>query len=238
MTLSAHIPHLKRRARLLARAAGIPLHAALDRIARDEGFARWSLLATKAPDHAGPDAAELYRGLVPGDLLLLGARPRQGKTLMALRLAIEAIRAGRQAVFFTLEYTETDVVGRLRAIGVDPVEWQARLGFDSSDAISAAWIIGRLADAAPGTLVVIDYLQLLDQQREKPPLGEQVEALKRFAAERGLVLVFLSQIDRAYEMSDRPFPQLADVRLPNPLDLSLFSKACFLNRGAMRLDTA
>ena len=45
---------------------------------------------------------------------------------------------------------------------------------------------------------------------------------------RGLLVAFLSQIDRAHDLTARPYPDLRDVRLPNPLDLRLFDKACFL----------
>ena len=38
MKLSAPLYHLKRKAKLLSRAENIPLHAALDRVARQEGF--------------------------------------------------------------------------------------------------------------------------------------------------------------------------------------------------------
>ena len=47
MKLSAPLYHLKRKAKLLSRAENIPLHEALDRVARQEGFSGWSLLATK-----------------------------------------------------------------------------------------------------------------------------------------------------------------------------------------------
>src|SRR4029450_8093458 len=95
-------------------------------------------------------------------------------------------------------------------------------------------IVRRLANAPRGTLVVVDYLQLLDQKRGNPELMEQVRALKSFARDRGLIFVFISQIDRAYDPSQKPCPDLDDVRLPNPLDLSLFSKTCFLNEGEVR----
>ena len=49
MNLSAPIHQLKRKARLLSRAERIPLHAALDRIAVEEGYRSWSLLAAKQP---------------------------------------------------------------------------------------------------------------------------------------------------------------------------------------------
>lgn len=62
----------------------------------------------------------------------------------------------------------------------------------------------------------------------------QIRALRSFARERGLVLVFISQIDRSYDSASKPFPDIGDIRLPNPLDLSLFDKACFLNKGEIQ----
>lgn len=232
MRLSAPIFRLKRQARLLSREEKIPLHEALDRVAAREGFTSWSLLATKAAE-ATP-AGRLYSRLAPGDLVLVGARPGNGKTLMSLELAIEAMKCGNRGVFFTLEYTQKDVVEGFRAIGVEPAQFTDRFLFDSSDAISADHIVKTLASAPRGTLVVIDYLQLLDQKRENPALMAQVRTLKDFARERGVILVFISQIDRSYDPANKPWPDLGDVRLPNPLDLSLFDKTCFLNKGEIR----
>lgn len=86
MKTTVPIYQLKRKAKLLARQTSTPLHAALDRIAIEQGYRSWSLLSAK---HAETSPAEiLYRSLEQGDMLLVGARPRQGKTLMALSLAI------------------------------------------------------------------------------------------------------------------------------------------------------
>lgn len=230
MRLSQPIYRLKRKARLLGRNENIPLHAALDRIAAAEGFNSWSLLAARAPS----PAERLYASLLPGDVVLLGARPGQGKTLMGLQLALEATRQGKRSAFFTLEYTEQDTLGRLRRLGAQWTRFPELFSFDSSEAISADHIVASLAAHAPGTVAVIDYLQLLDQKRHNPPLANQVKTLADFARERGHVLVFLSQIDRSYDPSKKPCPDLDDVRLPNPLDLSLFSTACFLNDGEVR----
>ena len=230
--LSAPIYQLKRKAKLLSREEKFPLHQALDRIAAGEGFASWSLLVAKAP--AAAPAEKLFARLSPGDLVLVGARPGHGKTLMSLQLAVEAMKSGHHGAFFTLEYTEKDIVDRFRAIGAEPARFDKLFKFDSSDAISAAYIVEALEKATRGTLVVIDYLQLLDQRRENPELTAQVRVLKSFARERGLILVFISQIDRAYDPSKKPCPDLSDVRLPNPLDLSLFNKTCFLNDGEFR----
>ncbi|MDX8500196.1 DNA helicase [Mesorhizobium sp. VK4C] len=236
MRLSVPVYHLKRQARLLSRRDRMPLHQALDRVAAGEGFANWSLLAAKAAEAA--PAANLFAQLTPGDLMLVGARPGQGKTLMSLELAVEAMKSGRRSVFFTLEYTHTDILGRFRVIGAEPALFDGLFEFDNSDAICADYIIGKLRTAPRGTLAVIDYLQLLDQRRENPELMVQVSTLRSFARDRGLILVFISQIDRSYDPSKKPFPDLGDIRLPNPLDLSLFDKTCFLNKGEIQFQAA
>lgn len=236
MKLSVPIYQLKREAKRRARDEGIPLHDALDRVAVAEGFSGWSLLAARYAESS--PAAKLHGRLKAGELVLVGARPGQGKTLLALELAAEAAKAGGQSMFFTLEYTDKDVVERLRSIGHEPEELGSRFGFDCSDKICADYIIEKMGQAPRGTLVVVDYLQLLDQRRENPPLAAQVKALKAFAEARGLVMVFISQIARSYEGSEKPYPDLADVRLPNPVDLGLFSKSWFLNNGEVSLQAA
>ena len=234
MKLSAPVYRLKREARLLSRRENIPLHKALDRIAATEGFRSWSLLAAKLPEPVD----ELFSRLHPGDLVLVGARPGHGKTLTSLKLAVKAMDLGNRAVFFTLEYVERDVLDRFGAIGVDRTRFGGLFEFDNSDAISSDYIVEKLAAAPSGTLAIIDYLQLLDQKREKPDLMTQIRTLKAFARNRGVILVFISQIDRSYEPSTQPCPDINDIRLPNPLDLSLFSKTCFLHNGEVRFQAA
>jgi replicative DNA helicase len=229
MELSQPIHRLKRRARLLSRSEGIPLHAALDRIAREQGFRTWSLMVARAPAHVTRSA--ILSELSPGDLVLLAGRPGQGKTLLSLELAAEAVKAGRSAVFFTLAYTTAEVWRCLTELGEDPRTFRTRLRIDTSDDISGAHIIRTLDTAAPGTVVIVDYLQLLDQNRQTPSLSEQVASLAAFARERGLIIVCLSQIQRSFDGAGKRVPDLGDVRLPNPLDLSVFSKACFVHDG-------
>lgn len=236
MKLSAPIYHLKRKAKRLSRDEGIPLHDALDRIATTEGFSAWSMLAAKTA--AATPANKLFPQFRPGDLVLVGARPGHGKTLMSLELAVEAMKSGGRAAFFSLEYTEKDVLDRLRAIGVEPAEFDKLFEIDCSDAISADYIVKQMATAPRGTVVVIDYLQLLDQRRENPDLTVQVRALKSFARDKGLIVVFISQIDRSYDAAIKPCPDLSDVRLPNPLDLKLFDKMCFMSQSEVQFRAA
>ncbi len=183
MKLSVPAYQLKRQAKRLSREENIPLHAALDRTAAKEGFGSWSLLASRHDEL--PAAARLLSSLQPGDLLLVGARPGQGKTLFSLELAIEAMKIGRRSAFFSLEYTQKDILGRFHALGVEPAEFDSRFEFVGSDAIDAGYMMTTLEAAPRGTLVVVDYLQLLDQNRQSPDLVDQIRELRSFARNKG-----------------------------------------------------
>ena len=238
MKTTLPIYRLKHNARRMARERNMPLHAALDQIAVSEGFNNWGHLSDRNPGHAPAlsSAGELYAQLAFGDLVISAARPGQGKTLLALALAVEAMKCGHQAFFFSLDYTELDVAGRFRALGVSPGEFEDRFRFDGSEQISVGYIMDKIRHVAEGTLVVVDYLQLLDQRRDNPDLMSQVRALRDFSAEKAITTICISQVWRSYDAALQPFPTLADIRLPNPLDLGLFTKACFLNDGKIRFE--
>lgn len=231
MKVTIPVFRLKRDARRLARDKGVPLHAALDLVVREAGFAHWSLLAA---EHARQrPAARILQQMRAGDLVLLGARSGQGKTLLGLELCGAALATGRAAAFFSLEWTQAEVAHRFVEVGVDVA--QARgLRVDTSDAICADHIIAALEDAPRGSVAVVDYLQILDQDRRLPPLGAQVAALADFARRRGVVVVLIAQIERGFVGADGP-PGWGDVRLPNPVDLDLFDRAVFLQDGAVRV---
>lgn len=231
MRLSAPIHSLKRRAKLMARDENIPLHDALDRIAREEGFVAWSLLSARLT--ISPPASSLLPDLAAGDMLLIAARPGHGKTRLGLQLLIDAVLEGRRAVFFTLEYTEQEVLDRIQSLN-DEVSARAPEIVTSND-ISADFIVRYLSGAPRGTVAVIDYLQILDQQRTKPALAEQLHILQEFARSTGAILAFISQIDRSYNPERSSVPDLADLRLPNPVPVEVFSKDCFLNAGEIKV---
>lgn len=110
MKLSALLFQLKRRAKLMARNNNDPLHEALDQIAREEGFARWSLLSSRI---AAVSLSEtILSRLDDGDLLSVAGRPWHGKTTLGLQLLIDAARDDRKAIFFTLFHLDRFVFVR------------------------------------------------------------------------------------------------------------------------------
>lgn len=228
MKLSSPIFQLKRRAKLMARNNAVPLHEALDQIAREEGFARWSLLSAQVA--AGSISNQLFSRMVEGDMLLLAGRPGQGKTALGFELLRAAYDDERQSVLFTLEMTEHQAQKRIKKHD----SLLRKTEIVTSDEICADYIIRHLSLARPGTFALIDYLQILDQQRHKPHLSQQVAALRDFAKKTGAVFAFISQINRSFDPQCKRLPDMRDIRLPNLLDLSLFTKACFLHNGEAR----
>ena len=182
-------------------------------------------------------AKALFAQLRPGELVLLGSRPGQGKTLLSLDLALQTLRRGAHAAFFTLDFTRDNVIESFKTLGAERETFSDRFLLDDSDKICADYMIAKLASAPAKTLVIVDYLQLLDQRRENPELMPQVQQLRSFAQERQVIVVCLSQINRSYDPAHHTCPGIEDVRLPNPLDLSLFDRMCFLHQGKMQIIT-
>ena len=234
MRLSSPIYKLKRQARSLARDHHIKLHEALKQIAVKEGFKDWSHLASTYSKTA--PAKEIMKQLASGDMVLIAARPGHGKTLLGLELAALAASYNRTGYVFTLDYNRPDVRGGFNKLGYSPHQVDHSVIIDTSDNICASHIIERLGKSSGKALIVIDYLQLLDQRRTNPPVCEQIRSLNSYATESGAIVVVISQIDRGFELSSKSLPNIDDIRMPNPLDLSLFEKRCFLHNGEIRME--
>jgi predicted ATP-dependent serine protease len=159
MKLSAPIFQLKRRAKLMARTNNVPLHKALDQVAHEEGFARWSLLSSQVVEATLSET--ILSRLDDGDLLLLAGRPGHGKTTLGLQLLLDSARDNRKAVFFTLVSTEQQAKKHILSLEKEPLGVADRLEIVTSDEISADYIIRHLSGSERGTVAVIDYLQIL-----------------------------------------------------------------------------
>ena len=236
MYLSAPNYGLKRKAKLLAREKTIALHRALEIIAVAEGFQSWSHLVSTSTSNT--PAQNILSQLDPGDLVLVGARPGHGKTLLALEMAAKAPQLRRKGYFFTLDFNERDVADRLSAMGIAQTAINRSVVIDTSDEISADYMIRRLKTESTPALIIVDYLQLLDQKRTNPSLDNQMKSLQKFVVDTGATCVVISQIDRSFDLSCKSMPDISDVRLPNPLDLSVFRKLFFLHDGKIRMDQA
>jgi replicative DNA helicase len=231
--LSAPIHVLKIQAQELKKEKGITNTEALDLIAKREGFNSWALLQSKKDDMFPKSYAEVLGFFNPGDIVLIGARPSKGKTMFTMGLLVQAIQK-KSAKNYCFSLSEINKNIELRMATYDESIGQKKTFFelDYSNDISADYIIEKTKKTiSKNSLIVVDYLQLLDEKRSNPPLQVQVEKLKNYAKEKECIVVFISQVDREVESRADKKPLLEDVRLPNPLELKFFNKIIMLHKS-------
>ena len=68
------------------------------------------------PKSCFPSMDNITGGYVPGDYIVIGARPGMGKTSFVLQMALEAAQAGIGVVFHTLEMDEFQIISK--AVGM------------------------------------------------------------------------------------------------------------------------
>lgn len=187
----------------------------------------------------------LTAGLQPGDLIIIAARPSMGKTSFALNIAqYVGLRRKEPVAIFSLEMSKEQLVIRMLCSTARINSTKLRTGFLSKDdwpnIIRAA---GKLADApifiddTPAitvldirakarrllaekgklSLIIIDYLQLIQGRRTRAEnrqqeISEITRSLKALAKELRVPIIALSQLSRAVEQRSDRRPQLADLR--------------------------
>lgn len=182
-------------------------------------------------------------GFAPGQLIIVAARPAMGKSAFALNiLSNAALRAGKAAVYFSLEMSKEELLNRILASEAMVDSVKIRSGkLDDEDWISLTNVSGTLSeskiilDDSAGYsplelrarcrklkmefdigLIVIDYLQLMDADRStasrQQDISEISRSLKVLAREIGVPIIALSQLSRAPEQRPDHRPMLSDLR--------------------------
>ena len=180
-------------------------------------------------------------GLHPAELIVLAARPSQGKTTLALNLAASAAFSGTPVGFFSLEMASEQLALRLLCSEALVDAGRLRSGFmQDSDWPKINRALGRLADttffiddtpnisllelrsrarrmkAEHGVgLLVVDYMQLMhtrSAQSREQEIAEISRSLKALARELRVPVLALSQLSRAVEARENRRPQLSDLR--------------------------
>lgn len=194
------------------------------------------------------DMDALTGGLQPSDLIILAARPSQGKTSLALSLAYNAAYLAHQTVgVFSLEMSRDQLVHRILAMHTGIDMQRLRLGNLRSDELSLALDgMGALSEVpiyiedTPGlsiyevrakarrlkaeaglNLLMIDYLQLMSGRRAENRVQEVSEisrGLKALARELNVPVIALSQLSRAVEGRQSHVPMLSDLRESGSLE--------------------
>jgi len=181
-------------------------------------------------------------GLRRSDLIILAGRPSQGKTGLALNIAVNAAKAGNAVLFASLEMSheqltlrtiaaESGVPSNLAEQG-DVTDWQFDRILSARDGISGLPLyIDDTCNMNPQGLktrarrikrkhglnmIVVDYLQLMHSvgksENRTQEVSELTRSLKGIARELDVPVLVLSQLSRAVESRDDKRPMLSDLR--------------------------
>lgn len=188
------------------------------------------------------DIDDVVNGMRAGQLIIIGARPSVGKSVIAANVAAAACKAGVGVHFASLEMTRTEVMQRMFAAHatvnltrlvnhqLTEDDWQ-RLA-EKSAAVTAwpLWVddeqsqsLAQLRARARGTarrlplgMVVVDYLQLMAPRSRAIPreqqVGELSEGLKGLAKELRVPVIALAQVNRGPSDRQDKRPQMSDLR--------------------------
>jgi replicative DNA helicase len=184
----------------------------------------------------------VVNGLRAGQLIVVGARPSVGKSVIGANVAAAACKAGVGVHFASLEMTKGEVMRRMFSAHAqvdlsrlmnkqltegdwtklstkvsDVRSWP--LHVDDTESQSLAQIRARAKRTArrlPLGLIVVDYLQLMAARDRRVPreqqVGEMSEGLKGLAKELGVPIMALAQLNRGPADRQDKRPQMSDLR--------------------------
>ena len=174
-------------------------------------------------------------GLERGELMVIAGRNSNGKTSLALCIALHASQAGEPVGIFSLEMTNLQLTTRLTSLltGINgeslkrgqltSEEWEAFVRVDdsapiyfdkkrSTDAEVLESNIKAMVAQLGVQVVVIDYLQLLrGKERERmQQIGGIAHRLEALSKQLGITIILLSQLRR--NAPNDPVPKLEELK--------------------------
>ena len=190
-----------------------------------------------------PDLDEMTAGFQPSNLIIIAARPSMGKTsILGDFMLHSATRLNQPVIIFSLEMSRHEVVQRFLSSEARVDSQRMRRGsLQESDWTRLSTALGRLAEApifiddSPNvtlmemrakcrrlkarhglSLVIIDYLQLMQSPRKSENRQQEVSeisrSLKILARELEVPVICASQLNRSVEYRADKRPLLADLR--------------------------
>jgi len=205
------------------------------------------------------DLDAITRGLQPGTLVVLGARPGVGKTSLAMNIATNAALGGYVVGVDSLEMPNEELFIRQIAASARLDSHSLQAGYLSerdwarvAEAVNLIAASSMFVDETPGItafevrsrarklkaehgldLLVIDYLQLMGtpgrHDNRNLEVGAITSALKGLAKELKIPILLLSQLSRETEKRGTR-PKLSDLRDSGSIEQDA-DIVCFLYRS-------
>jgi replicative DNA helicase len=178
-------------------------------------------------------------GWNPGDLVVMAARPGQGKTALALTLMWEFAKRDGKGLFVSLEMSNDQIAKRYLSLITDISSWKIRnatlreyevdIIIDKANNQTVQFFIdddpncsimqikskAKIHKAKHGLeLLVIDYIQLIKgtKQNREQEIAEISRNLKLLSKELNITVVVLAQLSRKCEERADKRPMLSDIR--------------------------
>lgn len=212
----------------------------------EERFQQGGTLPGHSTGFASLDS--MIGGLKQNLFYILGGRPGDGKTAIALNIARTVSVSGEHIAFFSLEMPRNELVLRLLSGEADVDGHRLARGFigdtELQRIVSAADIIAKLPLTIDDTgglpidrlmararrikterglgAIFIDYLQLVRPSQKwnsrEQEVSEVSRSLKALAKELSVPVIALSQLNRGSVDRPRKTPSLADLRESGALE--------------------
>ncbi len=177
----------------------------------------------------------------PGDLVVIGARPSMGKTSLATTMTTSYDKRGIGVLFDSLEMPHEKLFRRLIAERSGESLSDIKLGIVKSlerfnkafrelrntkniiihdkSYISIHQLIAKASTVFRKNkhfkIWIIDHIRYIKKEGKKDDhiqISEMTKMLKKFAKEHGIVVILLSQLNRANESRQNKRPTLSDLR--------------------------
>lgn len=189
------------------------------------------------------DLDSLLNGFQGSELIILAARPAMGKTALICNIAESVVADSKQpCLVFSLEMSKLELAERLlcirakvnghrlRAGTIDEVEHEALMKAASELSEMPMFIDDQPGRSMPQigavarrlkrrfglSIIIIDYLQLIEPEEKAAPREQQVSLitrrLKYLSKELNVPVIALAQLNRGVELREDKRPRLADLR--------------------------
>lgn len=185
-------------------------------------------------------------GFKGGELWMIGGRPGQGKTSLAINSILNSSKIDGIPLMFSLEMTDQVLIERLGALESNVPSNRINLGIMNDEEMQTlleAWerleplpiyldsdflvsveyiesIIRKFVNQVGVNTVWIDYIQLLAERTSESTheLGRISRSMKLLAKELNITIILLAQLNRNLETRDDKRPLLLDLRQSGNLE--------------------